>query len=122
MIRRPPRSTRTGTLFPYTTLFRSIVGRSSPWQRQRSASSCRLLPLRCPRSSRSRPPRRHRLPPPPLPPPATLTQRQRLRASSPRAQTPPPALTRRRQLDRATGRGRVYPTVCISVEPVTIKK
>src|SRR3546814_6214117 len=24
MIRRPPRSTRTGTLFPYTTLFRSI--------------------------------------------------------------------------------------------------
>src|SRR3546814_4884622 len=26
MIRRPPRSTRTGTLFPYTTLFRSIVG------------------------------------------------------------------------------------------------
>src|SRR3546814_20432415 len=23
MIRRPPRSTRTGTLFPYTTLFRS---------------------------------------------------------------------------------------------------
>src|SRR3546814_20127689 len=29
MIRRPPRSTRTDTLFPYTTLFRSIhkVGR-----------------------------------------------------------------------------------------------
>src|SRR3546814_2235519 len=25
MIRRPPRSTRTDTLFPYTTLFRSIV-------------------------------------------------------------------------------------------------
>src|SRR3546814_4971642 len=25
MIRRPPRSTRTYTLFPYTTLFRSIV-------------------------------------------------------------------------------------------------
>src|SRR3546814_13272850 len=24
MIRRPPRSTRTGTLFPYTTLFRSV--------------------------------------------------------------------------------------------------
>src|SRR3546814_8716694 len=24
MIRRPPRSTRTGTLFPYTTLFRSL--------------------------------------------------------------------------------------------------
>src|SRR3546814_18845696 len=28
MIRRPPRSTRTDTLFPYTTLFRSVdVGR-----------------------------------------------------------------------------------------------
>src|SRR3546814_9808324 len=27
MIRRPPRSTRTDTLFPYTTLFRSIVAR-----------------------------------------------------------------------------------------------
>src|SRR3546814_4400002 len=27
MIRRPPRSTRTDTLFPYTTLFRSLDGR-----------------------------------------------------------------------------------------------
>src|SRR3546814_14083770 len=27
MIRRPPRATRTDTLFPYTTLFRSIGGR-----------------------------------------------------------------------------------------------
>src|SRR3546814_6473967 len=26
MIRRPPRSTRTDTLFPYTTLFRSVMG------------------------------------------------------------------------------------------------
>src|SRR3546814_18254605 len=26
MIRRPPRSTRTDTLFPYTTLFRSDLG------------------------------------------------------------------------------------------------
>src|SRR3546814_1564123 len=26
MIRRPPRSTRTDTLFPYTTLFRSVDG------------------------------------------------------------------------------------------------
>src|SRR3546814_11812347 len=31
MIRRPPRSTRTDTLFPYTTLFRSgITDRASP--------------------------------------------------------------------------------------------
>src|SRR3546814_12073189 len=29
MIRRPPRSTRTDTLFPYTTLFRSTQGH---WQ------------------------------------------------------------------------------------------
>src|SRR3546814_20375869 len=28
MIRRPPVSTRTDTLFPYTTLFRSRVGRA----------------------------------------------------------------------------------------------
>src|SRR3546814_11548452 len=28
MIRRPPRSTRTDTLFPYTTLFRSDLRRS----------------------------------------------------------------------------------------------
>src|SRR3546814_13018925 len=28
MTRRPPRSTRTDTLFPYTTLFRSIDGAS----------------------------------------------------------------------------------------------
>src|SRR3546814_13757423 len=29
MIRRPPRSTRTDTLFPYTTLFRSLgIGRA----------------------------------------------------------------------------------------------
>src|SRR3546814_3427162 len=28
MIRRPPRSTRTDTLFPYTTLFRSVAGRA----------------------------------------------------------------------------------------------
>src|SRR3546814_6304568 len=30
MIRRPPRSTRTDTLFPYTTLFRSRRTRSPP--------------------------------------------------------------------------------------------
>src|SRR3546814_2960012 len=30
MIRRPPRSTRTDTLFPYTTLFRSQLQQPSP--------------------------------------------------------------------------------------------
>src|SRR3546814_8152874 len=29
MIRRPPRSTRTDTLFPYTTLFRSVKDKNS---------------------------------------------------------------------------------------------
>src|SRR3546814_15529915 len=33
MIRRPPRSTRTDTLFPYTTLFRSAVARDIGDQR-----------------------------------------------------------------------------------------
>src|SRR3546814_7040910 len=48
MIRRPPRSTRTDTLFPYTTLFRSLEplrrncgttsspGRCGPWPSVRS--------------------------------------------------------------------------------------
>src|SRR3546814_3967345 len=36
MIRRPPRSTRTDTLFPYTTLFRS-PGRLAPWRAERRA-------------------------------------------------------------------------------------
>src|SRR3546814_8318129 len=40
MIRLPPRSTRTDTLFPYTTLFRS-----SPWPRQ--------APTRSPRRHRN---------------------------------------------------------------------
>src|SRR3546814_4199548 len=35
MIRRPPRSTRTDTLFPYTTLFRS------PWQRRSEVRQAR---------------------------------------------------------------------------------
>src|SRR3546814_4229512 len=47
MIRRPPRSTRTDTLFPYTTLFRSLpIGwpdidhqRSSPGTAARTVSS-----------------------------------------------------------------------------------
>src|SRR3546814_10551897 len=35
MIRRPPRSTRTDTLFPYTTLFRSRFARSQCAARRR---------------------------------------------------------------------------------------
>src|SRR3546814_4736434 len=37
MIRRPPRSTRTDTLFPYTTLFRST------WAQRRKYKSIRLV-------------------------------------------------------------------------------
>src|SRR3546814_1067680 len=36
MIRRPPRSTRTDTLFPYTTLFRSADLRAHPRVRTQS--------------------------------------------------------------------------------------
>src|SRR3546814_17736916 len=42
MIRRPPRSTRTYTLFPYTTLFRSDVDHKSDDSR-----SSRWTVLRC---------------------------------------------------------------------------
>src|SRR3546814_12074064 len=35
MIRTPPRSTRTDTLFPYTTLFRSPAGRAHLQSRRR---------------------------------------------------------------------------------------
>src|SRR3546814_6777742 len=46
MIRRPPRSTRTDTLFPYTTLFRSEAG---------LALEQRLLPLADARSGAAGP-------------------------------------------------------------------
>src|SRR3546814_4332743 len=36
MIRRPPRSTRTDTLFPYTTLFRSAESRHCAQQRHQN--------------------------------------------------------------------------------------
>src|SRR3546814_8233021 len=46
MIRRPPRSTRTDTLFPYTTLFRSDRGRGS----RLSAGGVPAAPFLHPRS------------------------------------------------------------------------
>src|SRR3546814_10250199 len=44
MIRRPPRSTRTDTLFPYTTLFRSSATRCARSRRKprRSSRAARL--------------------------------------------------------------------------------
>src|SRR3546814_6650751 len=46
MIRRPPRSTRTDTLFPYTTLFRSPFGRARrpPSQGRRHNDPCHCPP------------------------------------------------------------------------------
>src|SRR3546814_1727229 len=41
MIRRHPRSTRTDTLFPYTTLFRSSAGRAAGDARPSPARLCR---------------------------------------------------------------------------------
>src|SRR3546814_3963845 len=42
MIRRPPRSTRTDTLFPYTTLFRSADSQNdlSAWRWHRGPTRC----------------------------------------------------------------------------------
>src|SRR3546814_9218221 len=44
MIRRPPRSTRTDTLFPYTTLFRSAVRILRDRRRQERRLSRRVRP------------------------------------------------------------------------------
>src|SRR3546814_20601464 len=40
MIRRPPRSTRTDTLFPYTTLFRSEMERTGELRIQSMRDQC----------------------------------------------------------------------------------
>src|SRR3546814_13620464 len=40
MIRRPPRSTRTDTLFPYTTLFRSLLALGILQQLEARAAAC----------------------------------------------------------------------------------
>src|SRR3546814_9183476 len=45
MIRRPPRSTRTDTLFPYTTLFRSPRGGRAVAAREAARPLLCLLPL-----------------------------------------------------------------------------
>src|SRR3546814_16761167 len=47
MIRRPPRSTRTDTLFPYTTLFRSDGARKGGviWHTQGSGKSLTMVML-----------------------------------------------------------------------------
>src|SRR3546814_3393696 len=52
MIRRPPRSTRTDTLFPYTTLFRSPL--PSPCRHRRGPGPCGPRRHPCRRRSRRR--------------------------------------------------------------------
>src|SRR3546814_2955300 len=47
MIRRPPRSTRTDTLFPYTTLFRSADARHRVRHRREGAGSARRHRAQC---------------------------------------------------------------------------
>src|SRR3546814_9088736 len=47
MIRRPPRSTRTDTLFPYTTLFRSRSSSDHAFSSRMPSSHCiEMTPLR----------------------------------------------------------------------------
>src|SRR3546814_14282211 len=58
MIRRPPRSTRTDTLFPYTTLFRSIEGSSAQRGHHRLQLPYILPPPELRRSAYVRSPRR----------------------------------------------------------------
>src|SRR3546814_5700167 len=53
MIRRPPRSTRTDTLFPYTTLFRSFPGAQIPSKSSRSFRLTRVPRAQQPRCRRA---------------------------------------------------------------------
>src|SRR3546814_9900693 len=55
MIRRPPRSTRTDTLFPYTTLFRSR-GRRNPRPLARPGRQNLRHPCHVPEGAAARPP------------------------------------------------------------------
>src|SRR3546814_8914063 len=58
MIRRPPRSTRTDTLFPYTTLFRSHdlvpVSAQAAGQRPRDDSGAEHTDLQCKSPNKNR--------------------------------------------------------------------
>src|SRR3546814_1794268 len=45
MIRRPPRSTRTDTLFPYTTLFRSSTKPTDPFDPPRAIGFSRRMTM-----------------------------------------------------------------------------
>src|SRR3546814_18332007 len=62
MIRRPPRSTRTDTLFPYTTLFRSQLPLSLGDVATAESSAHVVDPHKPLPKKQARPPQRHSLP------------------------------------------------------------
>src|SRR3546814_3984968 len=53
MIRRPPRSTRTDTLFPYTTLFRSLEGMIAQFETLLEGAGYFFPPDRAPATKRT---------------------------------------------------------------------
>src|SRR3546814_12075831 len=100
MIRRPPRSTRTATLFPYPTLFRS---RRAPRAATPGSRSARAAPA----------PRAVRASAPPGCAPAAAPRRS--------AAGGPETVPRSRpKLGRAEGKGRVCQVALISVVGVTL--
>src|SRR3546814_7192371 len=60
MIRRPPRSTRTATLFPYTTLFRSARSQNPPTAKPLTGAGLSVLDIRGYQRYRQRPTCRRR--------------------------------------------------------------
>src|SRR3546814_11473972 len=78
IIRRPPRSTRTDTLFPDTTLFRSTEGETPPGEETFSALWLRACERAAPRAATGRP--------------GVPLGVQRLRASNPPSQPSPAPL------------------------------
>src|SRR3546814_20050282 len=85
MIRRPPRSTRTDTLFPYTTLFRSVVRAERPGDGRCAVRDRIDVPLRRAGVERGRDPGRDD--DPEIPP---LSGAARLGGEDPRSGPRPP--------------------------------
>src|SRR3546814_18094974 len=114
MMRRPPRSTRTDTLFPYTTLFRSrirVADTVDPRGRRRAAAEERTPPEGTARYRRDR-----RAPAP------ARSRRARSRAARLCATALHAADRAAGQIGRASCRERVCQYVLVSVVAVTSKK
>src|SRR3546814_6208733 len=105
MIRRPPRSTRTDTLFPYTTLFRSAAPASEerrPVRRRKEyQESARRPPCARPQGAPARLSPRGPSPPP-RQTPIRSASRPRTVLPSPNAALRPPTLPDQR-LEAADG-------------------